>query len=71
MPTPILIFSCIAALLLLFELSRIVIALVNIRITLDLINRNLVMLFESKRKNKQREYWLDQNGLRHWRKKDA
>lgn len=74
MSTAILIFACIAALLLLFELSRIVIALVNIRITLDIITRNLAMLIEIKRKNnphKQREYWRDQNGVRHWRKKDA
>lgn len=74
MSTAILIFACIAALLLLFELSRIVIALVNIRITLDIITRNLAMLIEIKRKNnphKQREYLRDQNGFRHWRKKDA
>lgn len=70
MSTPILIFACITALLLIFELSRIVTALVNIRI----INRNLARLFEIKRKNnppKQREYWRDQNGFKHWRKKVA
>ena len=74
MPTPILICAGITALLLIFELSRIVTALGNIRVTLDIIHRGLVMLFEINRKNnppKQREYWRDQNGFRHWRKKDA
>ena len=74
MTTPILIFACITTLLLIFELSRIVTALVNIRETLDIIHRDLVMLFEIKRKNntpKQREYYRDQNGFRHWRNKDA
>lgn len=74
MQTPILICACITALLLIFELSRIVTALDNIRVTLDIIHRDLVMLFESKRKNnppKQREYWRDQNGFRHWRKTNA
>ena len=74
MTTPILIFACITALLLIFELSRIVTALGNIRVTLDIIHRDLAMLFEIKRKNnppKQREYWRDQNGFRHWRKTDA
>ena len=74
MSTAILICACITALLLIFELSRIVTALVNIRETLDIIHRDLVMLFEINRKNnpyKQREYWRDQNGFKHWRKKDA
>lgn len=81
LPTPILscacitaFCACITALLLIFELSRIVTALGNIRETLDIIHRDLVMLFEIKRKNnppKQREYWRDQNGFRHWRKTDA
>lgn len=55
-------------------LAQIVAALGNIRETLDIIHRDLVMLFEINRKNtphKQREYWRDQNGFRHWRKKDA
>ena len=74
MPTPILICSGISVLLLIFELVQIVAALGNIRETLDIIHRDLVMLFEIKMKNKppkQREYWRDQNGFRHWRKKDA
>lgn len=73
MPTPILICAGISVLLLIFELSRIVTALDNIRVTLDIINRNLVILLEIKRKNnppKQREYWRDQNGFKHWRKKN-
>ena len=59
MSTPILICACITALLLIFELSRIVAALSNIRETLDIIHRDLVMSFEIKMKNKppkQREY---------------
>ena len=74
MPTPILIFAGISVLILIFELVQIVAALSNIRETLDIIHRDLVMLFEINRKNnppKQREYWRDQNGFRHWRKKDA
>ena len=74
MSTAILICAGIAALLLIFELLLIVAALGNIRETLDIIHRDLVMLFEIKMKNKppkQREYWRDQNGFRHWRKKDA
>ena len=74
MSTPILIFAGISVLILIFELVQIVAALSNIRETLDIIHRDLVMLFEINRKNKppkQREYWRDQNGFRHWRKKDA
>ena len=74
MSTAILICSGISVLLLIFELVQIVAALGNIRETLDIIHRDLMMLFEIKRKNnppKQREYWRDQNGFRHWRKKDA
>ena len=74
MSTAILICAVISVLMLIFELVQIVAALSNIRETLDIIHRDLVMLFEIKRKNKppkQREYWRDQNGFRHWRKKDA
>ena len=74
MQTPILICAAISVLLLIFELVQIVAVLGNIRETLDIIHRDLVMLFEIKRKNnppKQREYWRDQNGFKHWRKKDA
>ena len=74
MSTAILICACITALLLIFEVLLIVSALSNIRETLDIIHRDLVMLFEIDRTNnppKQREYWRDQNGFRHWRKKDA
>lgn len=72
MSTAILICAGISVLLLIFELVQIVAALGNIRETLDIINRNLVILLEIKRKinpPKQREYWRDQNGFRHWRKK--
>lgn len=74
MSTPILTCAFITAFLLIFEISRIVTALGNIRVTLDIIHRDLAMLIEIKRKNtppKQREYWRDQNGFRHWRDKDA
>lgn len=73
MPTPILIFACITALLLIFELSRIVTALVNIRETLDIIHRDLCSDTNVLKNKpvKQREYWRDQNGFRHWRKMDA
>ena len=59
MTIAILIYAGISVLLLLFELVQIVAALSNIRETLDIINRNLVMLIEIKSKNnppKQREY---------------
>lgn len=76
MSTPILICAGITALLLIFELAQIVAALGNIRETLDIIHRDLcrihddlVLLFGKKNKpGKQREYWRDQNGFRHWRK---
>ena len=74
MSTAILIFAGISVLILIFELVQIVASLSNIRETLDIIHQDLVMLFEINRKNKpnkQREYWRDQNGFRHWRKKDA
>ena len=74
MSTAILICAGISVLMLIFELVQIVAALNNIRVTLDIINRNLVMFIEIKRKikpPKQREYWRDQNGFHHWRKKDA
>ena len=44
MSTPILICACITALLLIFELSRIVAALSNIRETLDIIHQELLIL---------------------------
>lgn len=66
----------ITALLLIFELAQIVAALGNIRETLDIIHRDLcrnhdalVLLFGKKKTGKQREYWRDQNGFKHWRKK--
>ena len=67
MSTVILICACITALLL------IVAALCNIRKTLDTIHRDLCSdanVLKNK-PGKQREYWRDQNGFRHWRKKDA
>lgn len=77
MPLAFYICAGITALLLIFELAQIVAALSNIRETLDIIHRDLcrihddlVLLFGKKNKpGKQREYWRDQNGFRHWRKK--
>ena len=77
MSTTILICACISVLLLIFELAQIVAALGNIRETLDIIHKDLcinhdalVLLFGKKNKTgKQREYWRDENGFKHWRKK--
>ena len=75
MSTPILICAGISVLLLIFEMAQIVAALGNIRETLDIIHRDLVpkenpvLLFNKSKPGKQREYWRDQNGFRHWRKK--
>ena len=73
MSTAILICAGISVLLLIFELVQIVAALSNIRETLDIIHRDLCSdanVFKNK-PLKQREYWRDQNGFKHWRKKDA
>lgn len=75
----------ISVLLLIFELAQIVAALGNIRETLDIIHRDLcgiqalsniretldtlVPKVNKNKPGKQREYWRDQNGFRHWRKK--
>ena len=78
MSTPILICAGITALLLIFELAVIayrlgVIADYAINIHADLMRfRAKIELREELEKgakpSKQREYWRDQNGLRHWRK---
>ena len=73
MSTAILICAGISVLMLIFELVQIVAALSNIRETLDIIHRDLCSdanVLKNK-PGKQREYWRDQNGFRHWRKKDA
>lgn len=75
MPLALYICAGITALLLIFEMAQIVAALGNIRETLDIIHRDLVpkenpvLLFNKSKPVKQREYWRDQNGFRHWRKK--
>ena len=71
MSTAILICAVISVLLLIFELVQIVAALSNIRETLDIIHRDLVEINRKNKPSKQREYWRDQNGFRHWRKKDV
>lgn len=75
MSTPILICAGITALFLIFALAKIASYLYDIHIDLcgireDLVLRgNLSHFFEKKNKPvKQREYWRDQNGFRHWRK---
>lgn len=73
MSTAILICASISVLLLIFELVQIVAAIGNISETLDSIHRDLCSDANVLKNNppKQREYWRDQNGFRHWRKKDA
>ena len=72
MPLPI--YIGLAVLLIIIVLSRIVAVLRDIRETLDIIHRDLVpkenpvLLFNKNKPGKQREYWRDQNGFRHWRK---
>ena len=74
MPLALYICAGITALLLIFEMAQIVAALGNIRETLDIIHRDLgpkenpVLLFNKSKPGKQREYWRDQNGFKHWRK---
>lgn len=77
MSTPILICAGIAALLLIFELAQILSHLYDIHTDLYNIHEDLVRFYargqlESKpakhKPAKQREYWRDQNGSRHWRK---
>ena len=73
---PLSFYIGLAVLLIIIVLSRIVAVLRDIRETLDIIHRDLcrihddlVLLFGKKNKpGKQREYWRDQNGFRHWRK---
>lgn len=82
MSTVILICTGIIALIFLLAhivvLAQIVAAIGNARETLDLIHKDhcfihdtLVLLWKKDKPAKQREYWRDQNGFRHWRKKDA
>lgn len=74
---PLSFYIGLAVLLIIIVLSRIVAVLRDIGETLDIIHRDLcrihddlVLLFEKKNKpGKQREYWRDQNGFKHWRKK--
>ena len=81
MPLAFYICAGITALLLIFELAVIayrlgVIADYTIIIHADLMRfRAKIELREELEKGdkpgKQREYWRDQNGFKHWRKKDA
>lgn len=72
---PLSFYIGLAVLLIIIVLSRIVAVLRDIRETLDIIHRDLcrihddlVLLFGKNKPYKQREYWRDQNGFRHWRK---
>ena len=77
MPTPILICAGIAALLLIFILALIASRLSVIAEKLNVIHITLVWFRAKMKLNeletkpvKKREYWRDQNGFKHWRKKD-
>jgi len=75
MPMAFYICAGIAALLLVFELLQILSHLYDIHCDLYHIHEDLVRFYsrvqiESK-PAKKREYWRDQNGFKHWRKKDA
>ena len=43
------------------------------KVQLDKMGENPILYFNENppKKGKQREYWRDQNGFKHWRKKDA
>lgn len=71
MPLAFYICAGLTALLLIVVLSQIVAALGNIRETLDIIHRDLSIHDAKNKPGKQREYWHDQNGFRHWRKTNA
>ena len=80
MPLAFYICAGITALLLIFILALIayrlgVIADYTIIIHTDLMRFRAKMelrdLEKGTKPGKQREYWRDQNGFRHWRKKDA
>lgn len=78
MSTPILICAGISVLLLIFELAQIVSRLYDIHDDISELRKDLVLrgklshFFKKENKpTKQREYWRDQNGFKHWRKKNA
>ena len=74
MSTPILICAGISAVLLIFALANISSHLYSIHIDLCHIHDDLVRFYakgQERKPGKQREYWRDQNGFKHWRKKDA
>ena len=73
---PLSFYIGLAVLLIFIVLSRIVAVLRDIRETLDIIHKDhcfihdtLVLLWKKDKPAKQREYWRDQNGFKHWRKK--
>lgn len=81
MPLAFYICAGITALLLIFELAVIAYRLGVIEDYTIIIHADL-MRFRAKmelreelekgaKPSKQREYWRDQNGFKHWRKKDA
>lgn len=75
MPLAFYICAGIAAVLLIFVLANISSHLYDIHIDLCHIHDDLVRFYVKGQKErkpvKQREYWRDQNGFKHWRKKDA
>lgn len=69
MPLAFYICAGIAAVLLIFVLANISSHLYDIHIDLCHIHDDLVRFYVKEAKpGKQREYWRDQNGFRHWRK---
>lgn len=75
MPLAFYICAGITALLLIFALAQITSRLYDIHIDLCHIHEDLVRFYArgkiEGKPGKQREYWRDQNGFKHWRKKDA
>ena len=72
MSTVILACAVVSVLWLIFILAKISAGLSSIHLDLCHIHEDLVRFFAKETKpTKQREYWRDQNGFKHWRKKDA
>ena len=75
MPLALYICAAITALFLIFALAKIASRLYDIHIDLCHIHEDLVRFYArgqlERKTGKQREYWRDQNGFKHWRKKNA
>lgn len=74
MPLAFYICAGIVAVLLIFALAKISSRLYDIHIDLCHIHDDLVRFYakgQERKPGKQREYWRDQNGFKHWRKTNA